>query len=66
MQGSQRPMALFTYDVSLEQIEMPEAPDSSPPTPGNEEQHAKEKVNWKMLRGKGYDFNKSGSELQFW
>ena len=29
-------MALFTYDVSLEQIEMPEPLDSSPPTPGND------------------------------
>lgn len=29
-------MALFTYDVSLEQVEMPEPPDSTPPTPGND------------------------------
>lgn len=32
LQGSQRPMGLFTYDVTLEQVSMPDV-DSMPPTP---------------------------------
>jgi len=32
MQGSQRPMGLYTYDVSLELVAKPDA-DSSPATP---------------------------------
>lgn len=32
-QGSQQPLGLYTYDVSLEEIAMPES-DSTPATPG--------------------------------